>query len=184
MGGGLNFAMAKPRSEIHGGLAPPPSPKSTGTDPVSHMLCPLWVGNTKCKNGAGNHSLTKTTALVLIPSRKKKVSAFVPLQKKSAGTHFFTEKNMPVLRYRTKVTILAPLYKKMCRYAFFYRKSAGTNSFKERNTGTLSFTKKKYSGTSLRKNFDSTSPLTEKSAGTHSFKTGAVENSPFVRIKN
>jgi hypothetical protein len=86
--------------------------------------------------------LTKTTALVLIPSRKKKVSAFVPLQKKSAVTHFFTEKNMPVLRYRTKVTILAPLYKKMCRYAFFYRKSAGTNSFKERNTGTLSFTKK------------------------------------------
>jgi len=76
--------------------------------------------------------LTKTTASVLIPSRKeKKVSALVPLQKESAGTNSFNKKKLPVLLYRRKVTVLAPLQKnvpvrislqKKCRYAFLYRK--------------------------------------------------------------
>jgi hypothetical protein len=92
--------------------------------PVRILLQIKYAGTPLQKKGDSTSPLTE------------KMPVRIPLRK-SASTHSFT-KNMPVILYRRKVTVLALLQKKVperiplqkiCRYASLYRKSAGTRSF-------------------------------------------------------
>jgi len=78
------------------------------------------------KKSAGTNSFTKKISGTPL---QKKGGSTIPLTEKCAATHpfygkkcryeFLYKKNMPVLRYRRKVTVLAPLQ----------RKCSSTNSF-------------------------------------------------------